>query len=135
MTLPPAVLVQDRASIERALAPGLQVTLLSPPGFAGYAGAPWWQALLRAARFDGPSLLDCGDAPGRALEALRIGLPGVVVAARGDVFAQIVAIARVSGAMALEVAPPALDVRREIEGSRVRDWLARETKLDPARNI
>ena len=119
----------------RALAPGLKVTLLSPPGFAGYAGAPWWQALLRAAQFDGPSLLDCGDAPGRALEALRIGLPGVVVAVRGDVFAQIAAIARASGAMALEVAPPALDVRREIEGSRVRDWLARETKLDPARNI
>lgn len=55
------------------------VRLQSPPGAAGLQGIGWWLALTRAmaAEFPGREIeaaLDCGDAPGLALAALRAGV-------------------------------------------------------------
>ncbi len=63
---------------------GRPVRLESSPGAAGQHGVGWWQALTRivAAEFPGHAIeavLDCGDAPGLALAALRAGVPLVRV--------------------------------------------------------
>lgn len=55
------------------------VRLQSPPGAAGLQGIGWWLALTKAlaAEFAGreiEAVLDCGDAPGLALAALRAGV-------------------------------------------------------------
>ncbi len=78
LALPPCCTVRSVADARIALADGRPVTLLSAPGAASFGGAAVWIALVAALReepgaghfFD---LLDCGDAPGRALEALRLG--------------------------------------------------------------
>jgi hypothetical protein len=116
-------MVDDQRSIARALAPGLPVTLLSPPGFALYAGAPWWLALLASASFTGFSLLDCGDAAGRALEALRIGLRGIILSAEPLIFDQIAAIARETDAELWHAAPPAFDATANSDDAELRHWL------------
>src|SRR5271168_4381219 len=76
MKLPPAVMVHGLQQARAALAPGLPVTLLSGPGAGGYAGVGWWLALVALAAAGGPvppNVLDCGEATGRALEAVRAG--------------------------------------------------------------
>ncbi len=120
---PPAVIVHDHRTIARALAPGLPVTLLSPRGFVLYAGAPWWRALLEQASFTGFSLLDCSDAAGRALEALRIGLRGVILSAETVIFDQIAAIARETDADLWHAAPPAFDATANSDDAELRRWL------------
>ncbi len=65
------------------------VRLQSPPGAAGQHGIGWWQALTRAlaAEFHDleiEAVLDCGDAPGLALAALRAGIPVVRVSGLPD---------------------------------------------------
>ncbi|MEN0074328.1 MAG: hypothetical protein AAGC69_08095, partial [Paracraurococcus sp.] len=60
------------------------VTLLSAPGAAATLGAPWFLAILAAARAAAPgvphaAVLDCGAAPGLALAALRAGLRDLVL--------------------------------------------------------
>ncbi len=53
--------------------------MLSPPAAAGWQGIGWWKALtadldreFSDLEFD--TVLDCGSAPGHALEALRVGV-------------------------------------------------------------
>jgi len=106
-----------------ALAPGLPVTLLSAPGAASFGGCLWWRALMRAAGVDGVSLLDCADAPGRAAEALKLGLPGIVFTAQDSARAVIEAMAAASGAVVLEKAPPALDMAERGAVLRLLAWL------------
>ncbi len=120
---PPALIVHNAADIARALAPARPVTLLSPPGFALYAGCLWWQSLLAAACFDGPALLDCADAPGRALEALRLGLRGVILDPAAPAFARIATLADEFGATLLAAPPPALDLAGEIAPATLAAWL------------
>lgn len=60
------------------------VGLQSPPGAAGFHGIGWWLALTRALAEEFPdraveAILDCGDAPGLVLAALRAGVPLVRV--------------------------------------------------------
>lgn len=121
--LPPALIVHERPHLERALAAGQPVTLLSPPGFALYAGCLWWQALLADAGFAGPSLLDCADAAGRAIEALRIGLPGIILDRAAPAFARVALIAAETGVILLDRAPPALDLGERIADGRLASWL------------
>ncbi|MDD2703973.1 MAG: hypothetical protein PHU07_01355 [Acidocella sp.] len=105
-----------------ALAPGLPVTLLSAPGAALYAGCLWWRELLSAASASGPALLDCGAAPGRAWEALRLGLPGVVLAPC-PAWGQVAEFAAASGALLLSTPPPALDMAAPGATRRLPGWL------------
>jgi len=118
-----AVIVHGLEDAQAALAPGLPVTLLSAPGAALFGGCLWWRALMGAAGVKGVSLLDCADAPGRALEALRLGLPGIVFT--GEVSARdvIAKVAARTGAVVLETAPPALDMAERGAARRLLAWL------------
>ncbi len=106
-----------------ALASGLPVTLLSAPGFALYGGCGWWQALLEQAAYQGPAFLDCADAPGRAVEAVRLGLYGLILTAEPLIFARVHAIAAELGVVLLEAAPPALDLAKHNALRRLPAWL------------
>ena len=78
MELYPATIVHGLGDALAALAPGRPVTLLSAPGAALHAGCGWWRSVVAAARARHPDvpcidILDCADATGQALAALRIG--------------------------------------------------------------
>jgi hypothetical protein len=132
--LPPAVVVHGLEDACAALAPGLPVTLLSAPGAALFAGAGWWRALVAAARAAHPAtpcadVLDCADAPGRAMEAIRAGQAVLVLDPGCPAFARVASLARV-----LSARPVALDLGARGGGLRLRDWLAgwREDDRRPA---
>ncbi len=120
--LPPAIIVHGLEEARLALAPARPVTLLSAPGAALCWGCLWWRELLKAADHGGPALLDCAAAPGRAAEALAIGLAGVVLAPCLS-WDEIAALARQSGAILLPAPPPALDLRLAGAGRRLISWL------------
>lgn len=71
-----------RAAIDAAATLGVEVTIVSAAGAAGYAGPMWFKALVEAALLDHPdaavtAILDCGEEPGTVLGALRAGLKHV----------------------------------------------------------
>lgn len=79
------------------------VILDSPAGAAGWQGVGWWLALVAALRAEFPAVpfeavLDCGDAPGLALAALRAGARAVRLEADATVLAKVAAIAGQMGA-------------------------------------
>jgi hypothetical protein len=121
MIFPPAVVVHGLRDARAALAPGLPVTLLSARGAALYAGCGWWRALIEAAgaEFD---MLDCADAPGYAMAALRIG-QRVIVLDAGPAFAAVSAAAATLGAVVLVERPAALDLAELGAERRLLAWL------------
>lgn len=124
MVMPQAVIVHSLADAKQALAPGLPVLLLSAPGAGLFGGCLWWRKLLDAAAFDGPALLDCADAPGRAVEAIRLGLPGVVLACEPGVFAAVAALGAAAEVMVLGKRPEALDLGVRGALRHLPAWLA-----------
>jgi hypothetical protein len=118
------VIIRNLAQVRLALAPNLPVTLLSAPGAAAYLGCLWWRELLAQADFSGPSLLDCADAPGRALEALKLGLPGVVITGPPQALPPLAAIAQNQGARLLTQAPQALNLAQFTAKTRLIAWLS-----------
>ncbi|ARJ65094.1 hypothetical protein WV31_05155 [Magnetospirillum sp. ME-1] len=75
---------QARAALADAKA-DRPVSLISPPGTAGFQGIGWWRALCRILRDEFPdhtveTVLDCGESPGLALAAIRAGIPAIRVA-------------------------------------------------------
>jgi len=125
MFLPPAVIVHGLGDARRALAAGRAVTLVSAPGAASFSGCLWWARLLEAAAFDGPALLDCGPASGRALEALRLGLRGIVLSCPQPAFAVVAELAAAQNATLLAAAPAALDLGEAGAARRLAAWLSR----------
>jgi len=92
-----------RAAAAASLATGVPIRLESAPGAAGYGGAAWFREIIARVRFEYPDadltdLLDCGDAPGHALAALRAGLPAIRFHGPRRVREKIAAIARQCGA-------------------------------------
>ena len=129
MTLAPAVIIHGLADARIALAPGWPVTLLSAPGAASYAGCGWWRAVVAAALAEhpgvsAPDMLDCADAPGRALEALGIGCR-LLVLHPCPAWARIAARAGAEGASLLDQPPVALDLGQPGAARRITAWLAR----------
>jgi hypothetical protein len=125
----PAVTIHSAADARSALAPGLPVTLVSAPGAALYAGAGWWTALMAVARSEHPGrtftdILDCGDAPGRAAEALRAGQRILVLSAVAPAsFERVRLMAEALGAVLLPTMPETLDLARPGARRRLMDWL------------
>jgi hypothetical protein len=120
---PPAVIVHSLADARLAISRHLPVTLLSAPGAAVYAGCAWWRALIAAVATDPPNFLDCADAPGRAVEALGLGLSGIILDCAPVLFAAVTAIAKAQRAVVLEAAPPALDLALPGAERRLDAWL------------
>jgi hypothetical protein len=125
----PAVIVHGLEMARAALRPGRPVTLLSAEGAGAYAGIGWWQALVRAAVRDFPhtamrDILDCGFAPGRALEALRAGQTRLVLRADPRVWADVAERTASLGGVLLAEAPPALDLAEHGAHRRLEAWLA-----------
>jgi hypothetical protein len=120
---PPAVIIHGLADARLALSMRRPVTLLSAPAAALYAGCLWWQSLIAAAETDQPAFLDCADAPGRAVEALKLGLRGVILTCEPELFAAVTGIAQAQGAVLLATAPPALDLAARNAERRLDAWL------------
>ena len=124
----PAVTVHGLAHALAALAPGRGVTLLSAPGAAGYAGCGWWRALVEQARARHPAteaadILDCGEAAGRALEALRIGQKTLILDPACTACAAVAAAAAECGATLLDRRPESLDLAAPGASRRLAEWL------------
>lgn len=110
MELYPTVIVHGLSDAVAALARGSGLTLVSAPGAALYAGCGWWRALTEAARASHPDvpcldILDCADATGDALAALRIGVTRLVLWPEAPGRDAVVAIAEAMGGFVLPAAP------------------------------
>ncbi len=128
----PAVVVHGLADARLALAVGRPVTLLSAPGAALYAGCGWWRALAAEARASSPDvavddILDCGEASGQALAALRIGQQHLVLWPSAPGWDAVAAIVAEHGGALLPAAPPALDLAARGASRRLHDWLQMRT--------
>lgn len=120
MMLPPAVVIHGAPHRDQALAPGRPVLLLSAPAAAAYAGAGWWHALTRGHT----AALDCAEDPGRALEALALGCPVVIL---HPCPAWTSVAARRGPALLLPRRPPALDLARPGAARHLVPWLHART--------
>jgi hypothetical protein len=128
MIIYPAVIVHGLAHAMAALAPGLPVTLLSAPGAAQFAGCLWWREIIGAARTgcpdtEGTDILDCADASGIAMGALRSGVCRLVLWPDAPGWDGVAAIAERQGGFILPQAPPALDLAQRNAIRRLRGWL------------
>jgi hypothetical protein len=124
----PAVIVHGLPAARLALAFGRPVTLLSAEGAAAFAGVGWWQALISLARAEHPSttmqdILDCGDSPGRAIEALRAHQTVLVLRADHRNWTDIAGRAAGQGAKLLLAPPPALDLNDPHAARQLEAWL------------
>lgn len=128
MIIHPAVIVHGLAHAKAALTFGLPVTLLSAPGAAVFAGCLWWREMVAAARADFPDveavdILDCADASGAAMGALRSGMCRLVLWPEAPGWASVAAIAVRQGGVVLTEAPVALDLSHRNAFRRLDGWL------------
>jgi len=123
MVLPQAVIIHSLIDARLALSQRRPVTLLSAPAAALYGGCGWWFWLIQAAETEYPALLDCADAPGRAVEALKMGLKGIVLACEPELFAAVAELAELHEALLLPAAPPALDLAVRGAERKLAAWL------------
>ncbi len=124
----PAVVVHGAGDVALALSHGRGATLLSAHGAALFAGVGWWRALVAAGRANWPGaefddVLDCADAPGRVLEAMRHGQRAMVLDPACPAGAALRALARHEGAVLLGARPAALDLGEAGAGRRLGGWL------------
>jgi hypothetical protein len=127
MIVHPAVIVHGLADAMDVLAQGVPVTLLSAPGAAGFAGCQWWREMVAAARRAYPAvaaidILDCGDAPGLAMGALRMAVCRLVLQ-DGPAWAAVAQIAQRQGGFLLKRPPQALDLGARDGRRRLSAWL------------
>jgi hypothetical protein len=130
MTLPPCVVVHGFSDALAALRPGRPVALLSAHGAARFAGCLWWRELIAAARAACPmtpalDILDCADAPGQAMAALRAGQRLLILDPACPALPAVQGAAARLGARVLTARPPALDLARPGERRRLAHWLDR----------
>jgi hypothetical protein len=124
----PVVVVHGLADAHTVLAVGAPVTLLSGTGAALYAGCGWWRALITLARAAHPDIpihdiLDCADAPGLALGALRIGQRRIVLDPASPGWSAVAAIATSLGGEVLTSRPPSIDMAHPAAARRLHVWL------------
>src|SRR5438552_19033076 len=131
---PRAVVIHEFAPALAALAAaaefGVPVALWSAPGAAAYAGAGWFDAVVRAAGNQAPAavfiaVLDCDDRADLVQAALRQGLTHVCFRGRGAVAVRLADIARQYGATLHRKVPAALDLlHADDPPAACRAWLA-----------
>ncbi len=125
-------LAQAEAALSAAESMDVGVLLISAPDAAGNVGPGWFDALVVLASSSFPAaryevLLDCGNAPGDAMAALRHGFKHIRY--KGTKQAAISDIARKHGAHIVENRPDALDLQKvEVNCENVADacrsWLS-----------
>lgn len=141
MTPHPAIVVHGMFDVRLALQPRRPVLLLSAPGAALFAGCGFWLALIQLARREFPDAamqdaLDCADASGMALGAIRIGLRTLVLRPDAPGFAAVAAIAERDGIVLLAARPPALDLSAHGAARRLDAWLAQpDPNIDSAARL
>jgi hypothetical protein len=104
---------QAAAACSAAAALASPLTLISAPEAAGSVGPAWFAALIDDVRgafpdIDLASILDCGDSPGYALAALRLGFR--VIRFDGPAATRVIDIAGQYGARVIAVRPESLDL-------------------------
>jgi hypothetical protein len=124
----PAVIIHGLAHARAVLAIGRPVTLLSAPGTGLFAGAGWWRAVIERVRNEHPGIpiddvLDCADASGLAVAALRIGQRSIVLSPGAPGWEAVAAIAASLGGEVLTSPPSALDMADRRAARRLVDWL------------
>jgi hypothetical protein len=124
----PAVVIHGFADARAVLSVGAPVTLLSAEAAALYAGSGWWRTLIAQATAGYPDatcddILDCADASGLALGALRIGLQRIVLHPSAPGWHRVAVTAASLGGLVLAERPPALDMAQPGAARRVHDWL------------
>ncbi len=144
VNFPPVVTVHGLAGAKAALAAAgpRGVLLLSALGAGGFAGPAWFLEVVVQAAAAHPGVthlaaLDCADAPGTALAALRAGVRLVVLDGACPAFAAVRAAAAECGAQVLPARPPSLDLAtldlcRRDDLARLAAWLAIEAPQDGA---
>lgn len=114
-----AVIIHDlhqaRATLNAAAELGVAIEVWSAPGAAAYAGAGWFDAVIRLARRDHAdvdvlAVLDCGDRADLAQAALRQGLRHICFRGSKPVAARLADIAAQCGATLHRRRPKALDL-------------------------
>jgi hypothetical protein len=137
----PAVVIHGLADARTVLALGRPVTLLSAQGAALFAGCGWWRAVIESAVREHPAvpvneILDCADASGLALGALRIGQRTLVLSPDAPGWNAVAAIAVSLGGEVLTTRPPALDMAERNAARRLHDWLqVRTTPGDSGKSV
>jgi hypothetical protein len=128
MIMYPAVIVHGLEDATAALAPGAPVMLLSAPGGGLYGGSLWWRSLVAAAKVVSPAtemvdVLDCADASGLAMTALRHGISRLVLWQDAPGWAAVAEVAARQGGFVLPRAPEALDMAERGAARRLHAWL------------
>jgi hypothetical protein len=128
----PAVTVHGLADARTVLAISRPVTLLSAPGAALFGGCGWWRAVIAQARREHPAVLfddvlDCADASGLALGALRTGQRRLVLDPAAPGWRAVAAIAASLGGEVLTSRPPTLDLAERDAARRLHKWLQERT--------
>ena len=131
MIVYPAVLVYGQKDAKAVLAIARPATLLSAPGAALSAGCLWWREMIQTARAQYPDsqsldLLDCADASGFALEALRCGINHLILCPNAPNRHAVASVAARQGGTILSHAPHALDLAIRGANRRLSAWLATE---------
>ncbi|WP_419729776.1 hypothetical protein [Lichenicola sp.] len=121
-------LADARLVLEAAARDGLAPPLLlSAPDAACFMGPAWWLALVAAARQHRTDsiqdLLDCGDAAGPAMQALRLGQKRLVLDQACPQFDAVLERATGLGARLQAVRPPALDLAARGAVRQLAAWL------------
>jgi hypothetical protein len=124
----PAVVVHGLADVRQVLACAAPVTLLSAPGAGVFAGCLWWREIIAVGRLAFPDtpqtdILDCADASGLALGALRCGVSRLVLWPEASGWPAVAAIAQAKGGFVLTAPPPALDLAQPRQRRRLHAWL------------
>lgn len=132
--LPPALVIHDATHARQAVAAARQagcatMLLLSSPNAGCFMGPAWWRALIGLAGSLDPAVavhdvLDCGDAAGRAMEALRLGQSDLVLGHACPQRDAVLARAGPLGATIRAIRPAALDLAEPGAARRLADWLA-----------
>jgi hypothetical protein len=141
--LPRAVVIHDAGQVALALQvaqevrpPGAGLALLSAPGAALWLSPRLFLATVArgAAEAAAPYLpvLDCGDAAGHALAALRAGCPALVLCPACPAFPALSGAAAEAGAQLWSKAPDSLDMAElradtPYGAGRLRAWLGGDT--------
>ncbi len=122
-----------RLALAEAARRGDRVVLVSAEGAALYAGAGWFRELVAVASAEYPgvligAILDCGDAPGTALGALRAGVQTITLEAPPPVLDKVAAIAEeLDARLVPRPVEPMLDLVSAADpASAIQRWFAKD---------